>query len=77
MPNPSSGLVRVSVSSPENQRLEIKVLDMCGRELKAFVHETQGYNVIPLDLNDLARGMYFISINNGKDQMTRKLVMER
>jgi hypothetical protein len=77
MPNPSSGLVRISVSSPENQHLGIKVLDMMGREVKVLSHETQGYDVIPLDLNELAQGMYFINISNGKDQMTQKLVIER
>jgi hypothetical protein len=77
MPNPSSGLVRISVSSPGSQRLAIKALDMTGREIKSLVHETQGHDVIPLNLHDLEPGMYFINISNGKDQMTQKLLIER
>jgi hypothetical protein len=76
MPNPSSGLVLISVSSPESQQLDIKVLDMMSREIKVLSRETQGYDMIPIDLHELAPGLYFIYISNGKDQMTQKLIIE-
>lgn len=77
-PNPSDGVFHMSLKGrPLGDDLEIRVLDMVGRELYSeggirFTGELEK----DLDLQALGAGIYFVSLRAGNAQTAQKLVIK-
>ena len=72
-PNPSNA--HISISASENEILNIKILDLTGKELYSGNITNAGKNTI--DVSTFKASLYFIEIQNEKNQVVRKkLVVE-
>lgn len=68
-PNPSDGIVRIT--SGWEREYSIAVYNILGVKLFSNDHFSDG----TLDLNFLPAGTYFISINNGVDRISKRIVV--
>ena len=65
-PNPSTGIFTVNCKSGSS----IAVLNMLGQE----VFSVENYKGTPINIDK--KGMYFVKIGNGKDQITKKVIVK-
>jgi uncharacterized protein YjdB len=77
-PNPASGSINISFVANANGQTEIYVVSAIGVKVAAlFVNAAEGLNIVPLSLEDISNGMYFILVrNNGKTEI-RSFVVEK
>ena len=71
-PNPTTGLFRLVINSPQAQYIPIRLIDLSGRVvlvLSAFVHT--GKNSIPLYINNLQNGNYYLDISGIKSRIVK------
>jgi PA14 domain/Bacterial Ig domain/Secretion system C-terminal sorting domain len=73
-PNPSNNYFTLNISGGSNERVTVIVRDVAGRVIKTIYNESANTN-IKLG-SDLASGIYFAEIMQGKERKTLKLVKE-
>ena len=71
-PNPSTGLVTISLPSI-NEATTLYVTDMIGKEV--FKSSVKDVN-INLDLSNLQKGLYMVTISNGQSKHIQKLIIQ-
>ena len=65
-PNPGNFGVNISWYSSQSETLEIKLMNVMGREFKKqFFQAQKGENNMLLDVNDLMPGVYLVNIKSG------------
>jgi hypothetical protein len=69
-PNPSDGIV--NITSGLKQEYNISVYNILGVKLFSDNNFSDG----TLDLNFLPKGTYFITVNNGTDGITKRVVLK-
>ncbi len=73
-PNPTNGSFFVTCNNTNNKQLNGWITDMSGRRISNFNLK----NNIPLDISlELASGIYFVTITNGSDIRTNKVVVTK
>jgi len=73
-PNPADQSVTIHLSNLEGES-DIVVTNVSGQVIKVVSGNMRSTIVIPV--NDLAGGMYFVSVMNAKSQITKKLIINR
>lgn len=77
-PNPAIDFVNVKVESNEDQLVNLSITNTVGQEV--FSNATQqlntGDNIIPLDIQHLTTGIYFVTIRKGNQIATQKMVVK-
>jgi len=77
-PNPTNGSTWIQVSNDKISNVAISVTNMTGQVLMKFDHHGLIPNeVIPLNLSNFDRGLYYILIESGGVTQSKKLVVER
>ncbi|MFM9950682.1 MAG: T9SS type A sorting domain-containing protein [Saprospiraceae bacterium] len=78
-PNPVANTnVSVKINSPEEAIARVNVFDNMGRAVRTMETELySGANTVELNLDQLATGTYFVSIQVGKETVRRKLLIMR
>jgi hypothetical protein len=74
-PNPSSGYFNIAIP-PQKQDLTISVYNSLGA-LLAMITATASSNYAFFDLSEYPSGMYFLRINNGEMNVTRKIILAK
>jgi hypothetical protein len=72
-PNPANSVLNIEVSASTNSTkdLNIKIMDVLGKEVLATEYQKQ------IDISHLSKGIYFVKITSGKNSSdTKKLVVE-
>lgn len=76
-PNPAKGSANVSVLSRKENTSSITVINTIGQTVIAKeVRTVSGINSIPLDLQGLPSGIYFVQVREGETNLTKKLIIE-
>ena len=76
-PNPTSGTATVSFKAFTSGRSTVNVANLIGQTVKTVdVQVVNGTNNVVLDLNNLNQGIYLVTVGNGKNKITQKLVIE-
>ncbi|MES2138716.1 MAG: GEVED domain-containing protein [Bacteroidota bacterium] len=76
-PNPTTGLFNITTSNANFTQLTISVLDIQGKEV--FTTSDKNYSVNynkQINLEGLAKGIYFIKLNTGAGVKTQKLIIQ-
>ncbi|MCB0761035.1 MAG: aryl-sulfate sulfotransferase [Flavobacteriales bacterium] len=77
-PNPVSDQLNVEMSSVENQRVVVRVLDLTGQVVYSNQHTlVTGTNLIQVETSDLAAGMYTLSVAGDHAELTETFVVSR
>lgn len=75
-PNPGDGLIQVSFDSPRKGRTQLSVFDVTGKRIyNSWLGMVQGSIQKQLDLRDQPSGMYFLTIAQDGQTLTRKLML--
>jgi hypothetical protein len=76
-PNPFSSNAQVSFTSSVKGVLTAKLTDVIGREVyMEKINAQVGSNSIELNKNGLSTGVYIFTLSDGKESMTRRVVIE-
>lgn len=75
-PNPSNGQIVVDIAG-ETEGLNVSILDINGKLVQSELigKVTTGVRKA-IDLTNVAKGMYFIKLDDGKDAVTQKLIIQ-
>ncbi|MBT31550.1 MAG: hypothetical protein CMO01_17995 [Thalassobius sp.] len=76
-PNPSRGVVTVTIENALQGKIEAKVMDVIGEEiLTKEINNTSGSTSFKFDLNNYPKGVYIIQLSDGKSKIAKKLILE-
>lgn len=76
-PNPTVGNLNVMVNIPQAMKFQVNVVDLSGKQLQSHnIHGQPGANNVVLDLNTLAKGMYFVEIISNGAKSTKQFVRQ-
>ncbi|MEI6488935.1 MAG: GEVED domain-containing protein [Bacteroidota bacterium] len=76
-PNPSSGLFTLHISNASIQELVITVTDIQGREIYKALDKIISVDYTKtISLENIAKGIYYIHINNGVETSVQKIVTQ-
>ncbi len=75
-PNPSSGVLNLSMSNDKLEQVNIQVIDVLGRIVKSFnfKNTTTVFNA-NLPLNNLAKGLYSVKVIRGSRIVIKKIIL--
>ena len=77
-PNPFSDFTQIEYSTPVQCFVELKVVNLIGKELYHRVFEAEsGKNMIRLEGEDFSPGVYIYSLSNGTQTITRRMVISK
>ncbi len=77
-PNPTSDFFMVQFTAQSEVPLDYFITDMTGQVvLQDRYNCLKGNNLLNIDLQDLAKGMYIISLRTAKSRFTQKLIVAR
>jgi Leucine-rich repeat (LRR) protein len=76
-PNPFNPSTRISYQLPQSTKVQLKVYDIMGREVKTLIngYQTAGYYSIDFDAGSLSSGIYFYDIKAGRFSKTLKMIL--
>ncbi len=76
-PNPNNGSFTIQFSSEESNELWIEVQNMIGEVIYSRKMEvTSGLYSENLSLNDVAKGVYFVSLKNDRGSVNKKVIIQ-
>ncbi len=77
-PNPTASYTELKVNSKEAMDLQMVLLDVLGKvHVQQSVSVQAGQNIVPLQVQDLAQGMYFMNLTDGNEFISHKLIIEK
>ncbi len=76
-PNPSSGNINISFTA-QAEKVELSLYDLRGRRITSSNYNAgAGSNFNQsIDYSTMAKGMYFIQINNGDSSVTKRIILK-
>ena len=75
-PNPSTGIVHISINGFEGRKLELRVLNVIGSIMyRETLTELNDRYTRTLDLSKFANGLYYIKLESDTSSEMRKLVI--
>lgn len=77
-PNPFNPATRISFTLPQQSSVYLKIYNMLGQEVAALINgevKSSGYHEVVFDASRLSSGVYLYKLSDGKQSMTRKLVL--
>lgn len=75
-PNPSTGIVNISIGGFEGRKLELRVLNVIGSVIyRETFTELNDRFTKTLDLSKFASGLYYVKLEGDNDSQMRKLVI--
>ncbi|HET6991346.1 MAG TPA: T9SS type A sorting domain-containing protein [Bacteroidia bacterium] len=76
-PNPAENLLNVSFNLENSSSVKIQLFDISGKLIEEFNPNCSiGENTIPLNLEGIERGIYFVRLVSDKGTDNRKIVVE-
>lgn len=73
-PNPAKNNVTVSFENDKKQASELQLIDITGKVIKTIVINSE-INKVNISLENLSKGMYFISLRGNGISKTKKLIL--
>lgn len=77
-PNPATSKTQVYVNLLHGGPLEIKISNVIGNQVyKNTIIGHSGVNAVPLDLSKFKTGVYFYTVSDDKNSITKRMVVDR
>jgi Leucine-rich repeat (LRR) protein len=74
-PNPVDKQLQIEFTTTETGDMNISLTDVLGRQMSAqTVEATKGLNGATVDVSSLPRGVYMLTLRNGKTQVVQRIV---
>jgi hypothetical protein len=76
-PNPTGGIFTVSVNGAGNEKINVSVTDLSGKQVYSTVENVAGNILIKqINLSQFPKGVYFVKVSKGGESKSSKLVVE-
>jgi PKD repeat protein len=77
-PNPATDRITVEFDLSDTKDIELELKDVLGRTIKTNPKGNfqAGHHSVELPLNDIAKGIYFVSIKSNAQTLTKKIIVE-
>ena len=76
-PNPFSNLTTIELYSKDYSNYDFLIVDLMGKVVhNETINAVVGLNTIEVDASSFETGMYFYSIRNGQDVLTKKMIIQ-
>lgn len=76
-PNPTSGNVTLSFAANSSQETRVSIFNLVGQEVLHEVIAAQaGQNTLDLNLQQFEKGVYFVTVDSGSTNVTKKIIKE-
>ena len=76
-PNPVVNNAKIQFISGTSETVIFKVYNLLGEEVDLqIIHSQRGVNTINLNTTSYSEGMYLYSINNGKEILTKRMIIK-
>ena len=75
-PNPNTGQFTIQVSLLEAQQATVRVTNVLGQNLMEFNKDAQAFS-IPIDIQEQASGVYFVTLSTDEKSITKKVVVDK
>lgn len=76
-PNPATSVVQLNISSQVSRTIQMTLLNTSGQRVQTHSISTQiGTDIISLDVQAIAAGIYFVQLSDGQSTTTSKLVVQ-
>jgi hypothetical protein len=72
-PNPTNGAIKVDIVCKMNKLIRLELSNVEGKKVKT---QLLGMGTNTIDISNLSKGMYFVSIITSKGKNTKKLIIE-
>ena len=76
-PNPTTGLLNLRFELNQKSDLQIELSDNMGRLLLVENHPKTSINSLTLELSSFVSGIYFLKIFDGKDVLSKKIILSQ
>lgn len=79
VPNPSSGIAKISYSLPTDSYVKIELFDQLGAKVRALhsANERMGIYQKPFDISDMPSGLYFFRLSVGETSQLRSFQLSK
>jgi hypothetical protein len=77
-PNPAVSNAKFTVTLQENTNVNIRLTNLMGQTVKVLPTQSMqaGANTVNIDVTDLTSGVYFYTIEAGKEAITKKMIVK-
>jgi hypothetical protein len=75
-PNPTNGIVTINFTPKSQEKINISLLDIRGRQIENKSFENKGSFKGQLNYRHITSGVYFVKISIGKESSTMKLLIQ-
>jgi subtilisin-like proprotein convertase family protein len=75
-PNPNNGSFTVSFNSNSNNKINIDVFDIRGRNVYSDEYQNNGFFNENIQMSTIQSGIYLVKVQDGDKQITKKIVIE-
>ncbi|MEO5572649.1 MAG: T9SS type A sorting domain-containing protein [Bacteroidia bacterium] len=75
-PSPTSGIINVGFNSHQYNDVEIKVINILGKEVKIFDLKNSSTKFI-LNIADQPEGIYLLRIKSGADEIVKRVILKK
>jgi hypothetical protein len=78
MPNPAATETSFTITLPLQANISMAVVNIIGQNVKSFPARVMhaGSNSIALDVSDLTSGIYFFTVSDGANSVTKKMIVK-
>ena len=76
-PNPVNDLLNISLNSQLAEPTEIVVSDLMGRKVKHSFIDFDGHSLMSVDVSELTKGVYILSVKNTNCRVTKRFTVVR
>lgn len=76
-PNPFNPSTNITYTVPKQSKVTLAVYDLLGKEVARLVDEVKpaGQYTVTFDAHNMTSGIYFYKLNNGENQLTKKMTL--
>ncbi|WP_207434202.1 T9SS type A sorting domain-containing protein [Sabulibacter ruber] len=75
-PNPSSGVITISLDGFEGKKTDLKILNVIGNVVyREVIQDPEARYAKTLDLNKLAKGLYYVKLETPTYSEIRKVIL--
>ncbi|HZK07541.1 MAG TPA: T9SS type A sorting domain-containing protein [Bacteroidales bacterium] len=78
MPNPAATQTEFTITLPQHASISMAVFNIIGQTVKSMPARVMpsGRNSIALDVSDLTSGIYFFTVSDGANSITKKMIVK-
>ena len=76
-PNPAKDVLNIALTTESAENINLELLTVDGKTIKQQAFRTNGdYQLIPMAVNNLPGGFYFVRLSSGSNIVTKKVVIQ-